>query len=254
MLKKIILILLLIPIAMLGQTKKLELGLMIGNNGQLDNMLNDLYIYQFITRTPPKHIITEKVNIKYSVSARYFFKDNFSVRINFGRYSNIDILTQTTPTNYQRFDINQSVTNISPAVCFSKKFDKLSIMTGLEIPLMHVGDFVAKINDRYMPDSVNANSDIFYKITTTGGFIWGVNNFIGLKYHFTNRISMGAEIKYGLLFAKLGNKYTVSNALSPGTPYQNYIQIEKKYNRTFFSPPEVSLGLFILLGRNKTKS
>jgi hypothetical protein len=59
-------------------------------------------------------------------------------------------------------------------------------MTGLEIPLLFVRDFTMVQNYRQMPDSVTVVSDSHSTFTMTGGFIWGVNSFIGVKYYFTN--------------------------------------------------------------------
>lgn len=238
---------------MLGQSKKLELGLMIGNNGQLENLLNDFYNINFINRSIPNSYYTKFSNIKYTASARYLFKGPLSVRIKFGKAIRTGTFIQTEPETYFNCSFYQTVSSISPSIYYASKIGKFELMTGLEIPLMQVANFTEKINVRYMPDSINVLSSNTTKFTTSSGFVWGINNFIGVKYHLTNWLCMGTEMSYGLLFAKLGDKF-IGESLDPNTAqFTKYYERDKKIKTTFFSPPEVSFGVFIQLGNKPVK-
>lgn len=251
MVKKIILILLLIPTVMLGQTKKLELGLMIGNNGQLDNPLNGFYRLSYYNPFVIENYNTNATSISYSTSARYFFSDQFSVRLKLGKAKRNSYVIQSSPNTFWDYKSYQSIENISPSVCFSKRFKKFELMTGLEIPFMNVGDYKEKRVYSNTPTTGPATNDE-YTTTITGGFIWGFNNFIGAEYYFTKAISIGAEINYGLLFSRLGGNYKVEYNKSSTHQY-NVDNSKKVYKNNFFSSPELSIGVFVLLGKNEEK-
>ena len=255
MIKPIVSLFLFLPVLIFGQIEKLELGILIGNNGQLESTLNDFYVADYLNLKEPIKYNNAIPNIKYSASARYFFKENISIRMKLGKVIRKDIHSQGSTTGRWDFDIRQSLVNFSPAVSFSKRLEKFELCTGLELPFIRVNDFFVN-SYRYDLNNMNSTLGAIYKTTSKGGLIYGFNNFIELKYHFTSRISLGAEIKYGLLFAKLGGSYSVLSKVNadPNAPYSRYSEIEKKYKRTFFSPPEVSFGIFIQLGRNKIKT
>jgi len=249
MIKPIVSLCLFLPVLIFGQLKKLDLGIMIGNNGQLESTLNDFYVADYLNLKEPIKYNNAIPNIKYSASARYFFNENISIRIKFGKVIRKDIHSQGSTTGRWDFDIRQSLVNFSPAVCFSKRVEKFELCTGLELPFIRVNDFVVN-SYRYDLNNMKTTLAAIYKTTSKGGLICGFNNFIGLKYHFTNRISLGTEVKYGLLFAKLGGNYTVlsKSDADPHTPYSKYSEIEKEYKRTFFSSPEISFGVFFQIG------
>ena len=131
------------------------------------------------------------------------------------------------------FDIRQSIANISPSVCFSKRFDKFEVMGGIEIPLMFVGNYIVMQDTKYRPDSVNMWNGHLYRVKISGGFVWGFNQFIGVKYALTDWLSFGTEISNGLLFAKLGNKYTREYAQNPSTALTTSYGYNKTYKKTY---------------------
>lgn len=252
--KHAILILALFPFILLGQSKKFEFGLLVGNNGQLDNTLDAFYINEYGFRFVPESVESDKTNYKYSASVRYFFTDHISARIKLGKTIKREFISTSGQSYFVDFDISQSIANIGPSVCFSKRFDKFEVMGGIEIPLMFVGDYIVKQDTKYRPDSVNYWNGRMDKVKTSGGFVWGFNQFIGVKYALTDWLSFGAEISNGLLLAKLGNKYTREYARNPSTALITAFEYNKTYKKTYFSPPEVSFGVFIQLGRNKIKT
>lgn len=256
MVKKITFILILLPNFMFGQSKKLELGLMVGNNGQLESALNDFYPYNYYYYYYNNSNYNNKqASVKYTIMARYLFNDHWSCRLKFGasvRKNFQSIIT--SPQRYEDYDARQHLTNVSPSICFSKKINKFEIMTGIEIPFIKVGNLVAKSRTKVKPDSVTFAKDIVTNYNTPGGFVFGLNNFISFKYHFTNWLNFGTEINYGFVFANLGGKYTrkSTDAFSPNK--SSTYEEDKKYTKNFFSPPEVSFGLFIWIGGTKAKS
>jgi hypothetical protein len=251
--KKILLIFLFVPTFIFGQDKKLEFGIMAGNNGQLDKTLNDFYFWEHETQFLDDSYVDETTNLKFSASARYCFSDELSARIKFGKAIRKDYYTKSDPNEYVDFKTDQSVFNVSPAICFSKRIGKMEIMTGIEIPLMRVSTFTFFSNYREMPDSVNVTLEAASTYAMTGGFIWGINNFIDVKYNIKSWLGLGAEIDYGLLFTKIGDKVNMHvDYTIPNSEIWTYIY-DKNYKKTFFSTPEVSVGLYFYFLNNKTK-
>jgi hypothetical protein len=246
--RKFTFLLTLLPSLLFGQSKSFELGISVGNNGQLDKTLNDFYFWGHETAYLDDSYQNETTNLKFSASARYFFSDDVSARLKFGKADRKDFYTKINPMEYIDYSIKQSVSNLSPSVCFSKTIDKLEIMTGLEIPMFFVNDFTFISNYRQMPDSVTVTMDGKAIRTMPGGFMWGIINFIGVKYYFTKWFGFGTEIDYGLLFADIGGKMKSESKSTLPTPTASYYEYDKNYKKTFFSTPEVSLGLFLRMG------
>ena len=242
-----IVLLLILPLALLGQNKKIEFGLSLGNNGQLDKTLNDYYFPGHETAYLDDSYEDKTTNLKYSGSLRYFINKEISIRLKFGYAIRKDYYTKSDPNRYVDYDFKQTVFNVGPSICFSKSFDKLEIMTGFEIPIFSVGNFNFSSNYKVIPDSITVTQEVNSTITMGGGLIWGVNNFICLRYFFTDRVGIGAEFDYGLLFADLGDTYQRGiEYVIPSQPTTNS-EFDKQYKKTFFSPPEVSFGLYIQL-------
>lgn len=254
MAQKIITILCFIPILFFGQYKKLELGISIGNNGQLDKILNDFYFYGHETAFLDDTYQDKTTNLKYGVSARYFFTDKISARLKFEHALRRDYYTKKDLMEYSDYTIKQDVFNIHPSICFSKTVNKIEIMTGIEIPLFFVRDFHLTENHEQMPDSITITSNSKTNITQTGGFIWGINSFIGVKYYFLKWLGIGTEINYGFLFANIGDKLTQSSESTIPFSASSSWEINKRYRKKYFSSPEVSLSLFFAFGNGKINS
>ena len=244
MTKQTIILLAFVPSLLFGQSKNVGLGLSLGNNGQLDKILNDFYFFAHETENLDDSHQDKTTNFKYSMSASFFFTDSIYARLKLGEAIRKDFYINDFPTQYSDFEIYQSETNISPSISFSKKINKLAIVTGIEIPMIFVHDFTMKTNYKQMPDSVTVTYDSHSTITMTGGFIWGFNNFIGVKYYFTKWLGIETEINYGLLFANIGEKVKTDSESAIPTPVTSTSEFAKSYKKTFFSAPEVSFGLF----------
>lgn len=230
-----------------GQT---EIGLLIGNNGQLDKTLHDFY---FIGYETPASNYGMGRDFKVGISGRYYFTDNISSRLKFGyaiRNSQDSLLEWNEHVHHS---LTHNVWNANPAICFSKQFDKLEISTGVEIPVMFVNKFKSVIDDvRFDNDSSTVVNVIKTTITMSKGFVWGINNFIQIKYFITDYLALGGEIDYGLLFAHLGNKAEYYEETFYPTTSSRVQGFDKKYRKTYFSPPEVSAGIFFRFGPQKS--
>jgi len=248
LMKKIILsLLILVPFVAGAQSKKFELGFSVGNNGMFSEVKEDYYdnyFFQFLFFEP---VEKKSSDLKYNLSARYFFSDNISGRLKIGYSKRMDEYDESY-YYFGNYNVSQTVTNFNPSLCFSKNLDKFELMTGIEIPLMIVGDYEMKGGTEY--DSVIYVSPLGYtKTTISGGFIWGVSSFIGVKYNFNSWIGISSEINYGLMFANVGDEIT--NEYSD--LYETYTETSKAgFKKTYFSSPEVSLGVFVKFGGSKT--
>ena len=243
--KKVILTFLtLIPLLTLAQNKKFELGISVGNNGMFREVQQDMYDYVFSLYNYETYEIKSS-ELKYTLSARYFFSENVSGRLKLG-YAKVHDEYEGSSTVYsaENIEINQNITNFTPSICFSKKLDKFEIMTALELPLIFVGDIEAdyELDDDFAPAPASA------KETITGGKIWGISGGIGVRYNFSNVVAVGTEINYGLLFANVGDE--IESEFSDGVFTESY-SIEGEFKKTYFSSPEISLGLYFNIGGGK---
>jgi len=84
-----------------------------------------------------------------------------------------------------------------------------------------------------MTDSVTITYKGKTNITQNGGFIWGINSFIGVKYYFLKWLGIGTEINYGFLFANLGNKLSDSSESIIPIAANSYWETDKRYKKTF---------------------
>lgn len=229
-----------------GQT---EVGLLLGNNGQLDKTLNDFYFWGSETYYLDDSNDGVGRNFKLGISGRYYFTDNISARVKFGYAMRNGKDSSIHWNQHIDYKLKHNVSNVSPAICFTKQIDKLEIGTGVEIPLMFVSPFklVTRVTD-FENDSVTVKDYGINTTTMSKGFVWGINNFIQVKYWITDYLAIGGEIDYGILFAHLGKTVDYrGEAIYPEA--STYIASDnKKYKKTFFSTPEVSLGIFFRFG------
>jgi hypothetical protein len=241
-------LILLLPAMAIAQEKKMEVGILFGNNGQLDKTLNDFYFFGHETHYLDDSSEGIGVNLKFGATGRFFFTDNISARLRLGYAirKGHDIADYTN--TYAEYTLNQSVFNSNPAICFSKKIDKIEIATGIELPLMFVRDFTLVVEYKELPDGVTVTYNSKDKMKMTGGFVWGINNFIGVKYLITDALAIGGEIDYGILFAKLGDKIELNAESTIPVEASSSWTVDKKYKKIFFSTPEVSLGIFYRFG------
>ena len=246
--KTIIALMIMLPSLVNGQDKKFELGFSVGNNGMFKEIQDFYYDYNYqIFFFEP--VESKAFDLKYTLSARYFISENVSARLKFGYSSHKVEYEQGNRFYYgEEYEINQKVFNVNPSVSFSKNLDKIEIMTGIEIPFILIGDYSIKTQSE--PDSLiyiygPLNS---YESTISGGFIFGISSFIGLKYNFNNWIALGSEMNFGLMFANVGDEVSVEY----NDGYDNFTEsYEAGLKQTYFSSPEFSLGLFVKFGGTK---
>lgn len=232
-----------------SQENHLEIGVLLGNNGQLDKTLNDFYYWAHETHYLDDSNLGKGTNLKFGVSGRYFFTDHISARLKAGyaiRNGSDSRIYWNQLTDYK---LKHNVWSTSPAICFSKQIEQLEMTTGLEVPLFFVSPFSLVITDTHKAqDSITVVSSGISTVTMSKGFVWGINNFIQLKYFVTDALAIGGEIGYGILFAKLGDELKIENESTYPDASSSTDLIEKRYKKNFFSTPEVSLGIFLRLG------
>jgi hypothetical protein len=233
------LLLLLLPALVQGQYKKFELGITAGNNGQFEKILNDFY-NPYMAVYFMDDIEIKSTDLKYTLSARCFFSENISGRLKAGIANKKEKYSNSEDYFHETYEVKQSVINFNPSLCYSKSIDKFEIMTGLELPLMFVGE----MNGEYEVD------DDFYsesgKVTMPGGFIFGINGFLGLKYYFNSWFGIGSEINYGLLSSKIDGEITSTYTTSFEVEEDEF---DASYKKTYFSSPEFSFGIFLKPGK-----
>lgn len=232
-----------------AQEGQAEVGLLLGNNGQLDKTLNDFYFWGSETHYLDDSNLGKGNNFKFGVSGRYFFTNTISARLKAGYAVRNGFDSRIYWNEHTDYTLKHNVWNVHPALCFSKQMEQLEITTGLELPLFFVTPFSLVMDDTQLgSDSVTVVSSGKSTIRMSKGFVWGLNNFIQVKYFITDALAIGGEISYGLLFAQLGNRIEMTNESTFPVISSNTDIIEKTYKKNFFSTPEVALGIFFRFG------
>ena len=240
------LLLLLLPFLAAGQTKKYELGISAGNIGLTDQVFEDFY-KKYTEFYYHSNVEINSIEIKYTLSARYFITENISARLKFGSAIIKDELHHLTESFQETIEADQKIVDISTSLCYSKTFDKFEISTGFEIPYFMITEFNSK-SKRTASDPANENLNFEDSRSLPGGQVWGLTSFIGVKYFFNKSFGIGSEISYGLLHADIdGHAYVNLISYYSETHIKNYVD----YNKTYFSSPEFSFGIYVKLGNKK---
>jgi hypothetical protein len=222
--------------------KKFEFGVSIGNNGQLDRLLDDFYFLVAEASNNNAEVVRH-TNIKYNVTARYFFSENISVRLRIGEAKRKMYYLRVDPIDNWSTNYKQNIINFNPSICFSKMINALEISTGFEIPIIFVGEFNFNEHYKNSPDSINVTYESSVNDRIDGGFIWGLNNFLSIKYFLGKNFSISSEINYGLLSATLGNKRNLTEEYIIPAQQTVHHQFNMKYKDVYFSYPEFSFGI-----------
>jgi hypothetical protein len=243
---KLLFVFVIFPLLIISQEEKLEVGFLIGNNGQLEKTIGDFYFPGSETAFLDDSYKNQTTALKYSFLISYKIANQVALRLNLGYSFRKDHYDRINDMENVTYDFKQNVYNISPSVSFSKPIEKFELSTGLEFPLFFVNDF--KFNSHYINyTNDDITLDVIDYINMDGGFIWGINNFINLKYFLTKHLAFCSELKYGLLFAEIGDKYQQNSEYIVPDQAPVSSMFEKSYSKTFFSQPEISFGILMKL-------
>lgn len=246
-----------------AQIRRFEFSGGIGNNGQIQKVLDD---YFYISN--PLYILdetqsAEATEFKYHLSGKLFINDHLALRLKYGKSKTQNSYFYDTFELEGNFSNNQTTTNWNPALCFNKNFGKLNISTGFEFAFYNIHKFESYFQGNevlviqnptdqpnyYVPRNVES------EITIEGGKAIAINCFLELEYLFSKRVGLGANVSYGYLWTKFGDeiiqmeayKYPDNNLI--GLPGSSYYTHSKSYKHKAFSPPEISVFLFLRLGK-----
>jgi hypothetical protein len=247
-----ILILLLVFCVFKGQSqnRRFEFMFGIGNNNQVQNVLNN-YFYL----SDPLYILDETKtaeisNFKYNVTAKININDRIAVKVRYGHSKTDNSYYYNTPNLFGDITIEQKVTNINPAVCYGTTLGKFSISTGLEFAFYKVKAYTFKFEGTRISEYpqigtvVQANIN---DIIIDGGKVRGINNFVELQYSFSKLLAMGVNASYGFMFAKFGDQITYDDTY--GSNHTTNTET-KEFKEKYFSEPEISVSLILKVGKH----
>ena len=247
---------LLISLKGFSQIRRFEISAGIGNNNQIESVLNEYYY-----PTDGMYVLSESKNaeaktFKYNISAIWHFNDRYSLRLKYGHSKLENSYYYSDETLSGDFTMEQIVTNVNPAFCVSYQMGRLNFSTGIEFALFKVKEFKMDLEGfgsgyyQNTPFTNTINSDLIID----GGKITGINNFLELEFSATSRIGIGASASYGMMFTNFDGNITEKtikvydpNSIISSSYYHN--SEEKKYKKRYFSAPEVSIFVFLRFGK-----
>ncbi len=244
-----------------AQTRRFEFSAGIGNNGQIQEVLDD---YFYISN--PLYILDESADaeaskFKYNITGKIFFNEHLSLRLRYGNSKTHNSYVYNSNGLNGDFWNKQTVTNFNPALSFHKNFDKLNISTGIELAFYQVKEFISYFegkdivlvtnlgNQYYVQRSIQSETKV------EGGKGTAVNGFLEVGYSFNKRLGVGITMSYGYLWAKFGDEivqsddYLYSGNQNLNLPRSTVDYSYKKYKKKSFAPPEISVFLSLRLGK-----
>lgn len=235
-----------------GKSKNFTIALSLGNNGQIQSILDYFYVTPNVTSNYLHSVnsINFKYNLSifYSTSKSYFYKLRIGYNIARNKYnfSNLD-------NEIEAFD-SQKIINFNPSFGKILNFNKIEICFGMELPFFIVNPYFYDEDYKTFryPNGIKELA-INYKTTTkiSGGYVIGLNSIICLKYHINSHFVVLSELSNGILNANFGkNISSETETIFSGSffPINIPAQIESEtipytYKKVYFSNAEISLGL-----------
>jgi hypothetical protein len=226
-----------------------------GNNGQVQSAINEYYYPSDALYLLDESSIAKIGERKKNYSARIYFNSRWSIRFRHGRM-NIDNEYHVGTNQLNGvFQISQKINNFNTAICISEHIGRLSISTGLEYAHYKVSEHLLQFDgvEAYIYNSFPYYPNVDADITMDGGKIKGINSFAEVAIYPSSYFGLGVNFSFGMMSAKFGDKVhdNVKFTNPPNLPSgpQNYsIFSDKKYEKKYFSDPEISMFLILRLG------
>ena len=244
-----------------GQIRRFEFSFGVGNNGQIQEVIDEYFYISGPYYVFDEVQVSEASNFKYSLAGKVFINDHLSLRLKYGYSKMKKSYEYTSGFLSGDFWNKQTVTNFNPALSFNKKFVKINISTGVELAFYKVNDNILYFEGKdhiVVEDLNNQNTYIVQRTiqsetTMKGGKGTAINCFLELDYSFLKRMGVGISMSYGYLWSEFGDEIIQKDEFSYSgnfnLPSSSGDVKYKKYKNKSFAPPEISIFLFLRLGK-----
>ncbi|MCX6276460.1 MAG: hypothetical protein NTV09_14770, partial [Bacteroidetes bacterium] len=174
----------------IAQVENKTLAISLGNNGQIDRVLDHYALYSGVMfrtennmRTSYRNDLKLSLHIKLGNDsiADWSFKGSYGLRS--GTFDNDDLLSNGK--------YSQIIISISAGRNWNLKLRKFILSAGIAIPLYSIGKFMEDFDENY------GNYGWHVSYTNEGGWVSGINGLTSVKYRFTKHFFMFSEITAG---------------------------------------------------------
>lgn len=241
--KKIFLLVTFIQINLIFSQSNFTANISISGQEQTDKIMEDFYWPAHPTTNLDDEHKGKDFRLKYNTTLSYILKDSFNIRMRVAFAQRNNHYEQILPLNQWIVDDKQNFVELCPSFGFCKKFGRFKFETGMEIPFFIIGKLSSKMLYTETSDSVNISKSIIGTEQIDGGLIFGINHYINIKTYLSKKMYFFSELNYGLLFARLGDKYEQFEEQTIPDYQTSYYSIEKSYSKTYFSPVSFQFGL-----------
>lgn len=220
--------------------QKYDLGISIGNNGNLDKTLND-YFHEWDEGNSFNDMYEKQtINLKFQLQAGHDLSANRKLNLKLGIARRWEHYSEDNPYEFEEVEFQQYVLSLVPELQFNHDLDRLALGFGLNLPFHYVGNLTANYLVRFKPDSPNGSGEFSDYLSRDGGLVMGIGTSIEIRYRLSDLIGIRTQIGSALLYASFGNEV---NGWHQDTERIEYVYNDQ-YKKFFFSTPELSCGVY----------
>ncbi len=225
-----------------AQADNSSLAISIGNNGQIDKVLDHYVVYNRVKFQTDFDINNSFQNdLKFGLHMKLGNDSiaDWNIVVGYGLRSG----TFDSDIFLRNGKYSQSVYSLSVGRNWNLLMRKFILSAGVSIPLFRIDRFVEDFDEHYEYYGWHVN------YTNEGGWVSGVNGLTSVKYNFTRHFFLFSQLTAGLLYSQIGKEtvQTISEKYGyvPGFVFPPDSKREARFTDLFFSKPEFCFGVGI---------
>ncbi len=212
-----------------AQQKGHSLSLNLSNNGAIAPVLNEFY---FVGTLEDLAIRTSDFNyskfeLKSQIDYTYEINKGIGLGLAFGYGVRTMNYTSNNSVVLSKGNGRQDYFSVFPYLSKKWKIESFEFSTGLGIPLSVIQNF----KQFHFQD--NATIQDSQTIEIQGGYSVGLSSVSNVRWYFAKGIYLNTQIQFGYQRVSFGGDWK----------YDGTFTVNKKYNASFISNPELVLGI-----------
>jgi hypothetical protein len=215
--------------AFYAQERGHSLSVNVSNNGAIAPVLNEFYfdgtIEDLAIRTSDFNY--SKFELKSQIDYTFEINEGFGLGLAFGFGVRTMNYTSNNSVVLSEGNGRQDYFSVFPYVSKKWKIESLEFSTGLGIPISVIQNFEQFHFQDYSPIQDSQTIDI------QGGYSVGLSSVSNLRWYLAKRIYLNTQIQFGYQRVSFGGDWK----------YDGICTVNKKYNASFISNPELVLGI-----------
>ncbi len=212
-----------------AQERGHSLSVNVSNNGAIAPVLNEFYfdgtLEDLAIRTSDFNY--SKFEIKSQIDYTFEINEGIGLGLAFGFGVRTKNYTSNNSVVLSKGDSRQDYFSVFPYLSKKWKIESFEFSTGLGIPISVIQNFEQFHFQDYSSFQESQTIDI------QGGYSVGLSSVSNLRWYFAKRIYLNTQIQFGYQRVSFGGDWK----------YDGISTVNKKYNASFISNPELVLGI-----------